>query len=61
MDALKINTRVIAVPNTDLMGNHQMELAEEFAKQGWLIHGHTGYVYFIVFPMNCDSLLTLHI
>ncbi|KAK8138742.1 hypothetical protein PG984_002122 [Apiospora sp. TS-2023a] len=42
MEALKVNTRVIAVPNTDLMGNHQMEMAEEFANQGWLIQGEIG-------------------
>ncbi|KAK8049438.1 UDP-N-acetylglucosamine transferase subunit alg13 [Apiospora phragmitis] len=45
MDALKVNTRVIAVPNTDLMGNHQMEMAEEFAKKGWLIHGELGKIH----------------
>lgn len=46
MDALKINTKVIAVPNTDLMDNHQAEMAEEFARLGWLIHGQIGYVFF---------------
>ncbi|KAK8027053.1 hypothetical protein PG991_004109 [Apiospora marii] len=45
MDALKINTRVIAVPNTDLMGNHQVEMAEEFAKHGWLIQGQIGKLH----------------
>lgn len=57
MDALKINTRVIAVPNTDLMGNHQVEMAEDFAKQGWLIHGQLGYVSSIVFPRSVTYYL----
>ncbi|KAK8124921.1 glycosyltransferase family 1 protein [Apiospora kogelbergensis] len=45
MDALKINTKVIAVPNTDLMDNHQAEMAEEFARLGWLIHGQIGKIH----------------
>ncbi|KAK8056403.1 UDP-N-acetylglucosamine transferase subunit alg13 [Apiospora rasikravindrae] len=49
MDALKINTRVIAVPNTDLMGNHQVELAEEFEKLGWLIHGQLGVAWDLLY------------
>ncbi|KAK7951569.1 glycosyltransferase family 1 protein [Apiospora aurea] len=45
MDALRINTRVIAVPNADLMGNHQIELAEEFENLGWLIHSQLGKLH----------------
>ena len=64
MDALKINAKVIAVPNTDLMGNHQLEMAEEFANKGWLIHGQIGYVVLIfllilLFVCKICSLLTL--
>ena len=28
------------VPNTDLLDNHQLELAEALAEQGYVVHGH---------------------
>ncbi|KAL8940691.1 MAG: hypothetical protein Q9216_002678 [Gyalolechia sp. 2 TL-2023] len=40
LDALRIRVPLIVVPNTSLLHNHQVELAEELSKQGFLIHGH---------------------
>ncbi|KAL8720518.1 MAG: hypothetical protein Q9225_002640 [Loekoesia sp. 1 TL-2023] len=40
LDALRIRVPLIVVPNTSLLHNHQVELAEELSKQGYLVHGH---------------------
>lgn len=40
LDAMRIDVPLIAVPNTSLLHNHQVDLAEELARQGYLIHGH---------------------
>ncbi|KAI1092632.1 glycosyltransferase family 1 protein [Rostrohypoxylon terebratum] len=42
LDALDYNTTVIAVPNPALMDNHQLEIAEEMGKQGFLTQGKLG-------------------
>ncbi|KAI1389840.1 glycosyltransferase family 1 protein [Hypoxylon trugodes] len=42
LDALDFNTNIIAVPNTSLMDNHQVEIAEEMEAQGFLIQGKIG-------------------
>ncbi|KAL9030885.1 MAG: hypothetical protein Q9196_001028 [Gyalolechia fulgens] len=39
LDALRIRVPLIVVPNASLLDNHQVELAEELSKQGYLIHG----------------------
>ncbi|KAL8873565.1 MAG: hypothetical protein Q9174_000981 [Haloplaca sp. 1 TL-2023] len=39
LDALRIDVPLIAVPNTSLLHNHQVELAEEMARLGYLVHG----------------------
>ena len=39
LDALRINAPLIVVPNPTLLDNHQIELAEELAKQGYVVHG----------------------
>lgn len=39
LDALRINAPLIVVPNPHLLDNHQVELAEELARQGYVIHG----------------------
>ncbi|KAK6864367.1 hypothetical protein PG995_000895 [Apiospora arundinis] len=45
MEAVRLNTKVITVPNTDLMDNHQVELAECFAESGWAIHSQIGHIH----------------
>lgn len=40
LDALRISVPLIVVPNPSLLDNHQVELAEELAKQGYVVHGH---------------------
>ncbi|KAH6655493.1 hypothetical protein BKA67DRAFT_560855 [Truncatella angustata] len=45
LEALTVDARVIVVPNTSLMDNHQLELAEELDKQGYLIQGHLGQLH----------------
>jgi len=39
LDALRVGVPLIVVPNTDLLHNHQLELAEELATQGYVVHG----------------------
>lgn len=45
LEALEIDARVIVVPNTSLMDNHQLELAEELERQGYLLQGHLGTLH----------------
>lgn len=54
LEALEIDARVIVVPNTSLMDNHQLELAEELERQGYLLQGHLGYVE------NCELCFKYH-
>jgi beta-1,4-N-acetylglucosaminyltransferase len=39
LDALRLNIPTIVVPNPSLLDNHQVELAEELALQGYVVHG----------------------
>jgi beta-1,4-N-acetylglucosaminyltransferase len=39
LDALRIGVPIVVVPNTDLLHNHQVELAEALAQQEYVIHG----------------------
>lgn len=36
---MRIGIPLIVVPNTDLLHNHQLELAEELARLGYVVHG----------------------
>ncbi|KAM0808613.1 putative UDP-N-acetylglucosamine transferase subunit ALG13 [Seiridium cardinale] len=45
LEALDVDARVIVIPNTSLMDNHQLELAEELDKQGYLLQGHLGKLH----------------
>ena len=40
LDALRLAVPLVVVPNPSLLDNHQEELAEEMARQGYAIHGH---------------------
>ena len=40
LDALRIGVPLVVVPNTTLLHNHQVELAEELAKQEYVVHGN---------------------
>lgn len=39
LDALRLSIPLIVVPNPTLLDNHQDELAEELARQGYVVHG----------------------
>ncbi|KIV96527.1 hypothetical protein PV10_00379 [Exophiala mesophila] len=39
LDALRIGVPLVVVPNTDLLHNHQLELAEVLEQQEYVIHG----------------------
>ena len=39
LDALRTGASLIVVPNPSLLDNHQLELAEELAAQGYAVHG----------------------
>lgn len=39
LDALRITVPIVVVPNPDLLDNHQVELAEELSRQGYVVHG----------------------
>ena len=44
LDALRISVPLIVVPNSTLLDNHQVELAEELAKQHYVVHGSLEWV-----------------
>lgn len=44
VDALRLNSKLVAVPNPELMDNHQLEIAEEMDSKGFLVHGTLGSV-----------------
>ncbi|KAI9694748.1 MAG: N-acetylglucosaminyldiphosphodolichol N-acetylglucosaminyltransferase catalytic subunit alg13 [Bathelium mastoideum] len=39
LDALRIGVPLVVVPNPELLDNHQVELAEALAAQGYVVHG----------------------
>lgn len=54
LDALRIRVPLIVVPNTSLLHNHQVELAEELSRQGYLVHGHLEYVRGLYLALSAD-------
>lgn len=44
LDALRISVPLIVVPNSTLLDNHQVELAEELARQHYVVHGSLEWV-----------------
>ncbi|KAK0517096.1 hypothetical protein JMJ35_000251 [Cladonia borealis] len=54
LDALRIAVPIIVVPNPELLDNHQVELAEELAAQGYVIHGHLNDLPTAV--LQCESI-----
>ena len=40
LEALRIDVPLIVVPNTTLLHNHQVEVAEVLEEYGYVIHGH---------------------
>ncbi|KAI0438856.1 hypothetical protein F4803DRAFT_564950 [Xylaria telfairii] len=44
IEALEFDSKLVAVPNPELMDNHQLEIAEEMESQGFLIHGTLGSI-----------------
>jgi beta-1,4-N-acetylglucosaminyltransferase len=42
LDALRVSVPLIVVPNTELLHNHQVELAEVLAEQKYVVHGKIG-------------------
>lgn len=43
LDALRIVVPLVVVPNPALLDNHQLELAQELAAQGYAVHGDLRY------------------
>jgi beta-1,4-N-acetylglucosaminyltransferase len=39
LDALRVGVPIVVVPNTDLLHNHQVELAEVLAEQQYVVYG----------------------
>jgi len=39
LDSLRLSVPIIVVPNSDLLDNHQTELAEALAEQEYVVHG----------------------
>ncbi|CAK7262971.1 N-acetylglucosaminyldiphosphodolichol N-acetylglucosaminyltransferase catalytic subunit alg13 [Sporothrix epigloea] len=44
LDAARCDAPLIVVANPDLLGNHQVELAEAVHDAGWAIHGELGHL-----------------
>ncbi|KAI8948425.1 hypothetical protein F4801DRAFT_459050 [Xylaria longipes] len=44
IEALEFDSKLVAVPNPELMDNHQLEIAEEMESKGFLIRGTLGSV-----------------
>lgn len=45
LDALRLSVPLVVVPNPELLDNHQLELAEELARQGYVVHGNLKYSF----------------
>lgn len=64
LEALRTSVPLVVVPNPDLLDNHQDELAEELAKQGYVVHGKLKYVLlgasYSIYESLSDALSISH-
>lgn len=54
LDGLRVGVPLVVVPNTDLLHNHQVELAEVLAEQQYVVYGKLEYgralhLFFFIF------------
>ena len=54
LGALRINAPIIVVPNPHLLDNHQVELAEQLAKQGYVTYGKLESVSSLARFTDCE-------
>lgn len=47
LQALRIDVPIVVVPNSELLDNHQIELADALAEQEYVVHGKLEYVFFL--------------
>lgn len=47
LQALRIDVPIVVVPNSELLDNHQVELADALAEQEYVVHGKLEWVLFL--------------
>ena len=52
LDALRLSVPLIVVPNSSLLDNHQVELAEALAEQEYVVHGKLDSLESLVEALN---------
>jgi beta-1,4-N-acetylglucosaminyltransferase len=53
LQALRIDVPMVVVPNSELLDNHQVELAEALAEQEYVVHGKLEYVVMTDMTIHC--------